>query len=119
MSEFDGFTRYVNEELPKRLSTTEDPLAVAAKKIPVTTGSGLAVAFLSPETFKTIVLEMDRVENTADMDKPVSLATLEALDSKLDKEDVREQLADILTGMGLTVDPETGDLVLDEGVLTF
>lgn len=117
MGEFDSFMTFVNNELPKRLSTSDNPLSVAAKKVPISTGIGLGVTFIDPSTFKVQVLELDKVDNTTDADKPVSLATLEALDNKLDKGDVRSQVVEIITTMGFIVDPDTGDVILDEGSL--
>lgn len=117
MIEFNSFARFVNTELPTRVSTADDPLALTAKKIPVSTGQGLAVTFVTPETFRTQVLGLGEIDNTSDLDKPVSLATQEALDEKLGNEDVRGQLADLLETMGFTVDPISGDLILDEGEL--
>lgn len=37
------FEDFVNGELPKRISTPQDPLTVVAGRIPVTTGNGLSV----------------------------------------------------------------------------
>ncbi len=41
------FTQYVNEELPKRLSTEQPSTALEAGRVPVSTGVGLQVAFLN------------------------------------------------------------------------
>ena len=117
MGEFDSFMNFVNNELPKRLSTSDNPLSVAAKKVPISTGIGLGITFVDPATLKSDVLDLDKVDNTADADKPVSLATLEALDNKLDKGDVRSQVIEIITSMGFVVEPVTGDVILDEGSL--
>ncbi len=40
------FENFVNAELPKRLATNINPLAVPAGKVPVTTGIGLLVEFM-------------------------------------------------------------------------
>ena len=42
MSQFENF---VNSELPKRIGTNDDPTAVPAGKVPVTTGVGLLTVF--------------------------------------------------------------------------
>ena len=39
------FEQFVNAELPKRLATNENPVAVPAGKVPVTTGVGLLTTF--------------------------------------------------------------------------
>ena len=46
-----AFEDFVNVELPKRISTEEDPLAVVAGKIPVTTGVGLSVVLVDPVSY--------------------------------------------------------------------
>lgn len=40
---------FINTELPKRLSSNEDPLTLAKGKIPVSLGVGLAMEFVVPE----------------------------------------------------------------------
>lgn len=40
------FTDYVNLELPKRVSTADNPVAVTEGMLPITTGFGLAVTFV-------------------------------------------------------------------------
>lgn len=40
------FEVFVNAELPKRISTEDNPLTIPANKVPVTTGVGLSTTFL-------------------------------------------------------------------------
>jgi hypothetical protein len=44
------FEVFVNDELPKRISTQDDPTTVPAGYIPVSTGVGLGVEFVDPES---------------------------------------------------------------------
>ena len=44
------FEDFVNVELPKRVSSKDNPLTMAAGKIPVTTGVGLDCTFVSQDT---------------------------------------------------------------------
>lgn len=45
----DAFVNFVNLELPKRISTGQDPLNLEPGKIPVSTGIGLSVDFKTPQ----------------------------------------------------------------------
>lgn len=42
------FEKFVGTELPKRISTNENPLDMTAGKIPVSSGLGLGVIFVTP-----------------------------------------------------------------------
>lgn len=64
MATDDLFQNFVNKELPKRVSSDENPLNVAKGLVPVTTGVGLGVEFLDPTTIETgIRVELVTVSN--------------------------------------------------------
>lgn len=49
-AQLESFTRFVNIELPKRVSTSADPLTTSAGLIPITTGVGLNVEFVDRDS---------------------------------------------------------------------
>lgn len=55
-AENDSFYEFVNTELPKRISTEDDPTSVAKGSIPVATGIGLGVTFESLDTLVSVRL---------------------------------------------------------------
>lgn len=59
---------------------------------------------------------LDQVDNTSDMDKPVSTAVQAALDVKADQATIGENVNNTLADLGFVADPE-GDIIIDEGTL--
>lgn len=66
------------------------------------------------ESIDKAALGLDKVDNTSDQDKPISLAVAEALLNKVSNDELSPKVNDILTALGATITDE-GDLVLDEG----
>jgi len=62
------------------------------------------------------LLGLGRVDNTSDLEKPISDAVAKALGLKLDVEAVGDHINDALNRMGFVVDAD-GVIVLDEGVI--
>lgn len=54
------FEIYVNDELPKRLSTEADAAKLEAGKVPISTGIGLGFTFVDPGTLLNIGLITER-----------------------------------------------------------
>jgi len=74
-------------------------------------GGGSDIADLSASDVRTL-LSIDNVDNTADLDKPVSTATQTALNAKLDDTQF-DGLAKITVGTTAPSSPSTGDLWID------
>lgn len=68
-------------------------------------------------TLDKAMLGLDKVDNTADMDKPVSTAVQQALDAKANKDEIPDSVTDSLTQLGFVQD-QNGDIVMDEGTIT-
>lgn len=57
---------------------------------------------------------LDQVDNTGDLDKPISRAVEQALEAKATRSEVPSAVVETLTSYGIFINGE-GDLVLDEG----
>lgn len=83
-----------------------------AGKVMTNDGQNLGWMVLTPTH-----LGLDQVDNTSDMDKPVSTATQQALDAKLNTVEFGQYFTGKMGEVGIVHDPDTDTWVHDQGSL--
>lgn len=68
-------------------------------------------------TIDLSLIGLDKVDNTEDMEKPVSNPQKDALHKKVSKSEMTTEVMKVMLAMGFQISDDGNDIILDEGVV--